>query len=182
MPFIYCCVIKVLRRIASGKTMQRIAPAKIEGNSFQKHMGHCPEIVEKWFALDEAIRFGGRLDTGLKEEVRRSLAEGIGCRFCSSLGDPDLASRSPRTALAVAFADSVFSNFGDLTAIDDEVFDVLHEEFTEPEIVELVVWTLFMIAGQGFGALMHVPRSTPQELREYIAWRTEGEKAARAGE
>ena len=162
--------------------MPRIAPAEIEGNSFQKYMGHCPEIVEKWFALDETMRFGGRLDPKLKEEVRRSLADGIGCRFCASLGDPDPASRSPRTALAVAFADTVFNNFDNLAGIDDEAFDVLREEFAEAEIVELVVWTLFMIAGQGFGALMHVPPSTPDERRDYVDWRAEGELVAQAGE
>ena len=162
--------------------MPRIAPAKIEGNSFQKQMGHCPDIVEKWFALDEAMRFGGRLDPRLKEEVRRSLADGIGCKFCASLGDPDPTSRSSRTARAVAFADTVLNNFGDLAGIDDQAFDMLREEFTEPEIVELVVWTLFMIAGQGFGALMHVPPSTSDELRDYVNWRTEGESAALAGE
>lgn len=162
--------------------MPRIAPAGIDGNSFQKQMGHCPEIVEKWFALDETMRFGGRLDPELKEEVRRSLAEGIGCRFCASLGAPDPAARSARTALAVAFAETVFDGFGDLHGIDDEVFDVLREEFSEAEIVELCVWTLFMIAGQGFGALMRVPPSTTEELTTYLDWRAEGSAGTRAAE
>src|SRR6056297_2073462 len=108
---------QVTCRFGEGN-MPRIAPAGIDGNSFQKQMGHCPEIVEKWFALDETMRFGGRLDPELKEEVRRSLAEGIGCRFCASLGAPDPDTRSARTALAVAFAETVFDSFGDLHGID----------------------------------------------------------------
>ncbi len=165
--------------------MSRIRPAAVEGNAFQKMMGHRPEIVEKWFALDSSMRFGGLLEPALKEEVRRSLAEGIGCRFCASLGEPDPATRDKRTALAVAFAETVFANFDDLHALDDEVFEVLKAEFSEPEIVELAIWTLFMIAGQAFGALMKVRRSTPEELQEYMDWRAAGEaeaKAAKAAE
>lgn len=162
--------------------MSRIAPAAIDGNSFQKLMGHCPDIVDKWFLLDETMRFGGRLDPELKEEVRRSLADGIGCKFCASLGAPDPSSHSTRTALAVAFADTVFANFQNLAAVDDEAFDVLRGEFSEAEIVELIIWTLFMIAGQGFGALVHAPASTSQELRDYLEWRADGEIAARAAQ
>lgn len=160
--------------------MSRIPPADIEGNAFQRILGHRPGIVEKWFALDSTMRFSGLLSPDLKEEVRRSLAEGIGCRFCASLGAPDPSRRDIRTSLAVTFAETVFTNFHDLRAIEDTVFDVLKEEFSDAEIVELSVWTLFMIAGQAFGALMRVRESTPEELQGYLEWRAAGEAAARA--
>jgi len=158
--------------------MSRIAPAEVEGNAFQRILGHRPDIVEKWFVLDSGMRFSGLLPADLKEEVRRSLADGIGCRFCASLGDPDPSRRDARTSLAVAFAETVLTNIQDLRSIDDTVFDVLKAEFSDAEIVELSVWTLFMIAGQAFGALMRIRESTPEELHEYAVWRTAGEAAA----
>jgi alkylhydroperoxidase family enzyme len=158
--------------------MSRIAPAEIEGNAFQRVLGHRPEIVDKWFALDSGMRFSGLLPAALKEEVRRSLADGIGCRFCASLGDPDPNSRDLRTSLAVTFAETVLTNFHDLRSIDDTVFEVLKAEFSDAEIVELSVWTLFMIAGQALGALMRIRESTPEERQEYATWRAAGEAAA----
>lgn len=157
--------------------MSRIAPAPIGGNAFHQAMGHRPDIVEKWYALDGVMRFSG-LDPELKEEVRRVIADDVGCTFCSSLGRPDVNGRDERTALAVAFAETVCANIGDLQAVDDEVFDVLKQEFTEPEIVELVVWTLFMVAGSAFGALIKVPAASPSEFNAYQRWRADGEAAA----
>ncbi|QBK30876.1 carboxymuconolactone decarboxylase family protein [Roseitalea porphyridii] len=159
--------------------MTRITPAPIEGNAFHRALGHRPDILEKWYALDGSMRFSG-LDPELKEEVRRVIADKVGCTFCSSLGRPDAAKRDGRTAVAVAFAETVCANIADLPAIDDEVFDVLKQEFSEPEIVELVVWTLFMIAGSAFGALMKVPPASTDEFAEYQRWRAEGEAAARS--
>lgn len=153
--------------------MARISYAPIEGNAFHRTMGHRPDIVEKWYALDGAMRFSG-LDPDLKEEVRRVVADGIGCRFCSSLGRPDAAARDSRTALAVAFAETLCANPGNLRDVDDEVFTVLKQEFSEPEIVELTVWILFMIAGSAFGALMHIPAASSEEFSEYQQWRSDG--------
>jgi alkylhydroperoxidase family enzyme len=160
--------------------MSRIAPAAVEGNAFQQIMGHRPEIVEKWFALDSTMRFSGLLAPDLKEEIRRALADGIGCRFCASLGAPDPGRRDVRMSLAVSFAEIVLANFQDLRSIEDEVFAALKAEFSDAEIVELSIWTLFMIAGQAFGALMRVRPSTPEELKDYVAWRAAGEAAAKA--
>ncbi len=160
--------------------MSRLSPAAVDGNAFHKAMGHRPEIVEKWYELDGAMRFSGTLEPALKEEVRRSLAEGVGCRFCASLGPPEPLKPDKRAALAVAFADAVFSRMGNLQDMDEEAFDVLRSEFSEPEIVELVVWTLFMIAGSAFGAIMKVRPASPTEFQEYQEWRAAGEARARA--
>ena len=160
--------------------MSRIPLSNVGSNVFQRAMGHRPEIVEEWFKLDALIRFTGVLDPELKEEVRRSLALGIGCRFCSSLGDPDPTKRNKKTALAVAFSQAIFENISDLYAIDDEVFEVAREEFTDPEITELVCWTLFLVAAQGFGAVMKLPDATDGELKEYMDWRAEGTQTVAA--
>ena len=158
--------------------MARIPLADVEGNIYQRSMGHRPEIVEEWFALDSLMRFSGPLSPGLKEEVRRVLAPGIGCTFCASLGDADPEKRDRKSALAVGFAQTIFDNIKDLHSIDAEHFEVLRGEFTDAEVIELVCWTLFMIAAQGFGAIMKLPPATDDELREYTVWRAAGEKDA----
>jgi alkylhydroperoxidase family enzyme len=154
--------------------MSRMPLSNHGSNVFQQAMGHRPDLVDEWFRLDAFIRFTGVLDPILKEEVRRNLADGIGCRFCSSLGRPDPTKWDKRTALAVAFANAIFENISDLHGMDDEVFAVAREEFTDPEIVELVCWTLFLVAAQGFGAIMKLRDANDTELTDYQAWRAEG--------
>jgi len=157
----------------------RIPPADIEGNVYERTMGHRPDVLRQWFALDEQLRFSGTLAPELKEEVRRVLASGVGCTYCASLGQPDVDHRDLRTTLAVAFAELVWENSRSLASVDDAVFEVLAEEFTDAEIVELTCWVLFLFAAQGFGALMHLPAATDGELESYAAWRRDGVAAAR---
>lgn len=154
--------------------MSRLPPATIDGNVFQKAMGHRPEILKAWFDLDAEIRFNGVLDPRLKEEVRRNLALGIGCEFCSSLGAPAPDTYDRKTSLAVAFAQLVYENIHDLRAIDDTHFAVLREEFDDAAVVELVCWTLFLVAAQGFGAIMKVRAADAGEISDYDAWRAAG--------
>jgi alkylhydroperoxidase family enzyme len=159
--------------------MVRIPPAEIDGNVYERTMGHRPDVLRQWFALDEQLRFAGTLDPALKEEVRRVLAGGIGCTYCASLGRPDAEHRDTRTSLAVAFAEVLWENSRSLAEVDDAVFAVLAEEFSDAEIVELSCWVLFLFAAQGFGALMHLPAATDGELHAYAAWRRDGIAAAR---
>lgn len=154
--------------------MVRVPPADIAGNVYERTMGHRPDVLRQWFALDEQLRFGGTLEPELKEEVRRVLAGGIGCTYCASLGQPDAANQDARTALAVAFAEVVWEHSRSLESVDDAVFDVLAEEFTTEQIVELTCWVLFLFAAQGFGALMRLPAATDRELEDYAAWRRQG--------
>jgi alkylhydroperoxidase family enzyme len=158
--------------------MSRLSLAPIDGNVFQKAMGLRPEIMKAWFNLDEEIRFKGELDPWLKEEVRRNLALGIGCEFCSSLGAPTPDKYDRKVSLAVAFAQLVFDNIHDLRAIDDSAFAVLREEFSEPAIIELVCWSLFLVAAQGFGAIMKIRPADSTEVQEYKDWRAAGEAQA----
>ena len=156
--------------------MSRVPLAEVPGNSFERAMGNRPEILEKWSELDALMRFGGTLTPHLKEEVRRSLAPGIGCVFCASLGDP-AAEHAKEESLAIAYAQMLVD---DPSAIDDSTFDVLREEFSDEQIVELTVWSVFMIAGQEFGAVMKLPPATGEELDVYTQWRRDGEAAAAA--
>jgi len=158
--------------------MSRIPPAPIEGNNYERVMGHRPEILTKWFELDSLMRFSGKLTPHLKEEVRRSLAPGVGCVFCASLGQAAEEHPDPKESLAIAFAQQVFEQSQDLENLDDSLFEVLREEFSDEEIVELTCWVLFMIAAQGFGAVMKLEPAPADQLEAYHQWRQEGEVAA----
>ena len=157
--------------------MTRVEPADMPGvNIFNRTLGRAPDIMAANAALDATIRFSPRLSLDLKEEVRRSTASGIGCEFCASLGEPKLEHPDRAESLAVAFAQMVID---DPNGIDDSAFDVLREEFTDDQIVELVAWICFILIGnQTFGAVMRLPAATEGELHDYTAWRADGAKAA----
>ena len=124
-------------------------------------MGHRPEVLEAWENLRAALLGpSSTLPLQLKEEVRRTLAQQTGCRFCASLGQPSPDHATRRESLAVAFADAVGS---DHTAISDAQVQVLFDEFTTPEIVELLIWISFEYAGQLFGSLIADEPATEEE-------------------
>ena len=155
--------------------MPRVPLSDIDGNVYERLMGHRPEILEKWFELDSLIRFSPTLDPVLKEEVRRAMAPGIGCVFCSTLGDPAVVHPDPKEALAVAFGERVVD---DWRSIDDDTFAVLAQEFTTEQIVELIAWVSFIFGAQLFGALMSPPPATPEEVEVYTEWRRAGVETA----
>jgi alkylhydroperoxidase family enzyme len=124
-----------------------------------------PEVLEANRRLNSTLRFGGLLSVELKEAVRRATAEQVGCVYCASLSAPGHEAADAREGLAVAFAQMVAD---DPKAISDAQFDVLREEFSDDEIVELVAWIcLVVIAGQTFGAVMKVEAATPEEAAAY---------------
>ena len=89
----------------------------------------------------------------------------MGCEYCASLGAPEDHSGDTRTSLAVGFAELVVA---DPSGITDAQFDVLREEFSEEEIVELVAWIcLVSISGQMFGAVLGLEATSPEEAEEY---------------
>ncbi|WP_433505241.1 carboxymuconolactone decarboxylase family protein [Pseudonocardia halophobica] len=153
--------------------MPRITPLPVDesGNAvtnsvLARTMGRRPEILKAFARLDAATRFHGLLPASLKEALRRATAGEIGCEYCASLdtGDrPGAADR--RESLAVAFAQLIAQ---DPAGITDAQFDVLREEFTEDEIVELVAFVCLVgVAGQMFGAVMGLEAADPAEAAEY---------------
>jgi alkylhydroperoxidase family enzyme len=130
-------------------------------------MGHRPELLEAWENLKHALLGpSSTLSPQLKEEVRRTLAQRTGCQFCASLGLPagDHATRSE--SLAVAFADAVAQ---DHNAISDAQVNLLLDEFTVPQIVELLIWISFEYAGQMFGCLIGDEPATAEQKRAFAA-------------
>jgi len=130
-------------------------------------MGHRPELLQAWENLKDA--FAGpsaTLSPHLKEEVRRTLAQRTGCQFCASLGQPAATHADRQESLAVAFADAVAR---DHTAISDAQVQLLFEEFTAPQIVELLMWISFEYAGQMFGCLIADEPATAAEKQAFAA-------------
>jgi alkylhydroperoxidase family enzyme len=150
--------------------MSRITPAELEGNAVQtsllaRVLGRRPEILKAFGRLDAAVRFHGELPASLKESVRRATAGEVGCEYCQSLGTYVPNPADTRESLAVAFAELVAD---DPTQISDAQFDLLREEFSEDEIVELVAFICFVaIAGQLFGATMKLAPASDEEAAAY---------------
>jgi alkylhydroperoxidase family enzyme len=152
--------------------MPRIEPAEIEGNAVQSSLlarvlGRRPEVLRAFGRLDNTVRFHGILPMDLLEAVRRVTAGEVGCVYCASLGAPRTEQPDSRTAVATAFAQLVAQ---DPAGITDSQFDVLREEFSDEEIVELVAYICFVsISGQMFGAVMGLEAADPDEAAAYQA-------------
>jgi alkylhydroperoxidase family enzyme len=140
-------------------------PAELAKDPFYGVLAHRPEILEAWFRLDKVF-FGpsSALPNELKEEGRRALSQGAGCKLCASFGTPKPDNSDRRESLAAAFADMVVQ---DHQSISDATFDVLREEFSDEEIVELVSWLCFKLGSNVFGSLMRLAPGTDDQIRAY---------------
>ena len=145
--------------------MPRLSPSARGETTADRVMGHRPEVLDAWENLRAALLGqSSTLPLQLKEEVRRTLAQQTGCRFCASLGQPSPDHATRRESLAVAFADAVAS---DHTAISDAQVRVLFDEFTTPGIVELLTWICFEYACQLFGCLIADEPATEEEKHAF---------------
>jgi alkylhydroperoxidase family enzyme len=131
-------------------------------------LAHCPDILQRWAALGTTVRFGGVLPPELKEEVRRSTAQQIGCVFCASFGDPKPEHTDAREAVAVRLARTIAD---DPKLVDDAMFEELRLHFTDEEIVELVATISFVVVGgQTFGAVMGIESASAEYALVYEQW------------
>jgi alkylhydroperoxidase family enzyme len=136
---------------------------------FYAVLGQRPEVLAAWQNLDRTLLgdASSTLPVALKEEVRRSLAQGIGCAFCASVGGdggPPAERPEPKEALAVAIAEQIVENRGD---IDDAMFGVLREEFSDQQIVELCAWVCFKFGANVLGSLMRLDPATAEQAEAY---------------
>ena len=147
--------------------MTRIPLSELGDTTADRILGHRPELLDAWEALKHAlVGSSSTLSPELKEQVRRTLALRTGCEFCASLGRPATEQPDVQGSLAVAFADAVAD---DHTAIGDAQVKLLFEEFTTPQVVELLTWIAFEYAGQMFGALIGDEPATAQERAAFEA-------------
>lgn len=147
--------------------MPRVPPSELGETTPDRVMGHRPELLKAWANLKHALLGPSpTLSPQLKEEFRRTLAQRTGCQFCASLGIPSRDHAARPESLAVAFADAVAE---DHTAISDGQVRVVRDEFTIPEIVELLIWISFEYAGQMFGCLIGDEPASAEERQAFAA-------------
>ena len=128
-------------------------------------MAHRPELLEAWENLKHALLGpSSTLSPQLKEEVRRTLAQRTGCQFCASLGLPAPSHAIRQESLAVAFAEAVAD---DHAAVSEEQVNVLLDDFTVAQVVELLMWICFEYAGQMFGCLIGDGPATAEEKEAF---------------
>jgi hypothetical protein len=147
--------------------MPRIPSSTVGTTTSDRVMGHRPELLQAWENLKHAfLGPGATLSAQLKEEVRRTLAQRTGCQLCAWLGQPAEAHANRQESLAVAFGDAVAQ---DHTAVSGAQVQLLLDEFTIPQIVELLMWISFEYAGQMFGCLIDDEPATADEKRAFAA-------------
>ena len=85
-----------------------------------------PAVLEAWEFMRDNVLAGGIVEPELKRLCFRLLADD------AQASDP--ARRSPREQLALRWAHAIA---WDSELADDALWDALHEEFSDPELVEL---------------------------------------------
>lgn len=148
--------------------MTHVTPSDRSPDRFYALLGRRPEILEAWSRMDEAMMGGSStLPTRLKEEVRATLAQGIGCRYCASMGAPADDELDRKASLAVGFAELIAQ---DHHSVDAKTFDILREEFSEEQIVELCAWICFKFGANMLGAITGLEPGTPEQIEAYQTW------------
>ncbi|EJR56664.1 hypothetical protein IIM_00596 [Bacillus cereus VD107] len=130
--------------------MERISLSTVGKTKFQRLLGHNPDILHSWSMLEDTLNETGTLSKELKEQVRRTLAYGNECPYCMAKGRPDDVQKVEEISVAVTFAHTFVHN---RNAIDDHMFHVLKQYWTEKEIVELCAYICFITASQQLGFL-----------------------------
>lgn len=147
--------------------MPRIPLSDLGNTTADRILGHRPELLDAWGSLRHAlVGPSSTLSPHLKEEVRRTVAQHTGCEYCASLGAPTAQQQDQQESLAVAFAEAVAANH---TAISDAQLEVLLDEFTIPQVVELLTWISFEYAGQMLGSLIGDEPATAGEREAFAA-------------
>ncbi|KIL74961.1 carboxymuconolactone decarboxylase family protein [Bacillus badius] len=118
---------------------------------FQRLLGHNQQVMEAWVHLGDILEKDGWLPSALKEQVRRTLAQGNGCEYCKAKGKPEPGKFTEKISMAAGFAEVFLKQKGN---IPDSAFTLLRECFTEEEISELCAFIAFATASHYFGAMM----------------------------
>ncbi|MGG0656612.1 carboxymuconolactone decarboxylase family protein [Rummeliibacillus pycnus] len=133
--------------------MAFIAYSSNGSTPFQKLLGHNEKVMDSWNNLGGELEKDGFLSAELKEQVRRTLAQGNGCVYCKAKGKPDEKQYDEKIAVSVGFAQAFLTSKGQTSPT---VVNVLKEYFSDEEISELIAFICFTTASQYFGALMQL--------------------------
>jgi alkylhydroperoxidase family enzyme len=122
---------------------------------FEQLLGYNEEIMKAWTNLEIEFLKSNTFDYKLKEEVRRTLANNNGCKYCMAKGQPSKDIEDIRILMATKIADMISKNI----VLTKETFENLRELFSEKEISELFALICFFTASQRFGALLDLEPS-----------------------
>lgn len=139
--------------------MARIIESQFGETPFQRLLGHNKDVMEKWSQLGDEFEKDGLLTFKLKEQVRRTLAQGNGCEYCKAKGKPNPVNFEEKTSIAVGFAEVFLKQKSEIA---ESSFEVLRESFSEEEISELCAFISFTTASQYFGAMMKLKTQNNQ--------------------
>lgn len=121
---------------------------------FEKLLGHNPDILTQWNALEETLWAATALDRPMLEQIRRAMAFENGCRYCmAKAGKPDFDASQLKISVAVSFAE-LFSK--DHTSVLPAHFDLLREYFIDAEISGLCAFIAFVNASQKIGKIFNL--------------------------
>ncbi len=150
------------------------------GPEFQAIRAHATGVMRSFTETRRWIYHEGHLEFELKELVRAYIALSGDCTYCSNQGvareirgsreqldallnyqtSPEY---TPRQRLAFRYADAVM---WDSSLADDSLWDELHAEFGEPELVELGYWIGFTFGGQRWLKTLGSSQGQLQEAME----------------
>ncbi|PHK48562.1 alkylhydroperoxidase [Staphylococcus edaphicus] len=119
--------------------------------SFQKLLGYNKKMMLIWANLSDVLEKDNQLSSGLKEEMRRMLAQNNGCNYCKAKGRPSGKFTDEKSAICIGFVD-VYIKLG--TEIPQYILKILKDNLTESEISELFAFITFTTCQQYFGAMM----------------------------
>lgn len=151
--------------------MTNLTLSETGSSPFEKLIGHNPEILKHWLALEETLFTKTSLSSKLLEQVRRTLAFGNACEYCMvKEGKPDIAPDEKQIQIACAFAQQFALDHKDISSVH---FNLLKEEFSEGEISELISFISFITACQQMGKVYNLgeneqinKKSSLQELTQ----------------
>lgn len=153
----YTCLNKKLLKeyVCTNNNMALQIPLSNYGSTaFEKLLGHNPEILDKWVALEQVCFNNTTIEKDILEQVRRTLAFGNECEYCMvKAGRPEERISNARMETAVAFAEMFAVDHKSIIAGH---FEMLSHYFLIKEIAELCSFIAFITACQQFGKIMNL--------------------------
>jgi AhpD family alkylhydroperoxidase len=151
-------------------------------NGLMRYFAHRPDLTRGLISFSGGLKRNRTLSPRLVELVRLRVAFHNQCRSCMAIRytdavddgvDEDLVCslERPYEAPDLTQAERVAIRFGELfatnhLAIDDELFEQLHEHFSEPEIVELALNVALFVGVGRLGAVLHMVEELPPAFQD----------------
>ncbi len=157
-------------------------------------IGRQPDLLKTIVPVFEAFFLAGRIEPHIFELMRLKTGEINQCTYCATVrvgalreavapkelavfGDIDASQLSRREVLAVRLAEAIA---GDPNFMPDGLFDELHEEFTDDEIVELVFGCSVFNFGNKFNISMRLDSTAESAYPRDLSYPLEAARAAPA--